>query len=174
MNQLTTVQNDITPREQRATHLLNSIKWRKGRLKDEFIGLGLDLLAFYEDHYWTELGLDNFETFLALPEVNLSTSLGYDLVRIGALVVAGFPIEKFSQIGISNLRLILPKLETGEEIEKWLDLAEGLTWRDLDNEVGDKDTQTYTGRGMLENIIAELRAKDEFWQAPVKVHVQTI
>jgi len=171
---ITTIKNDITPRERRATHLQNYIRWRRGRIKDEFIGMGVDLLEFYESGLWVELKLNNFEAFLSTPEINLSTSLGYDLVRIGALLAAGFPIEKFAQIGISNLRLILPKLEAGEEIQKWLDLAEELTWRDLNDEMNDKNTQTYTGRGMLENIITELREKNEFWEIPVKVYIQTI
>ncbi len=172
--QLTTVKNDITPREQRATHLQNFIKWRRGKIKDEFIGMGIDLLEFYQSGLWTELQLDSFEQFLVTPEVNLSVSLGYDLVRIGALVATGFPAEKLAKIGISNLRLILPKLEEGEDAEKWLDLAEELTWRDLDNEVHDKDTHTYSKTGPLTILIEELHSRGEFWSGDVSLHVRTL
>lgn len=182
MNNLLAIQNDTTPREQRALALCNIIHWRKERIANEFIGLGLDLLEMYEGKLWTELGYDNFSMLLASPEIDIATTMGYDLVRVGRLVLQGFfPIQEIGQIGLSKMRLFLPIIENPpddkQEWEEWVEKAKTLTWDDFRREVrGDDDYEDtrYSGRGMLTNVVRDMKNYPELWEHEVQVRVRTL
>ena len=183
MSQLPAVaNNDATPREQRAIGLCNIIKWRKGRIANEFVGLGLDLLEMYDQQYWNELGYDNFVVLLTSPEIDIAATLGYDLVRIGKLVLRGsFPVQEMGQIGLSKMRLFLPIIEHPPEDEQewaeWVEKAKSLTWEDFRREVrGDDNYEDarYSGRGMLTNIVTDLKKYPELWEHEVSVRVRTL
>ena len=175
-------QSDSTPREQRALALCNIIKWRKQRIANEFVGLGLDLLEMYEKQYWNELGYDNFSMLLASPEIDLSSTMGYDLVRIGRLVLQGFfPVQEMGQIGLSKMRLFLPIAENPpndkQEWGEWVEKAKSLTWDDFRREVrGDDDYEAarYSGRGMLAEVVEDMRKHPELWEREVQVRVRTL
>jgi len=162
-------------REAQALWYQTLIHEDRTEIERRFIRISRSLWAIYSEGFWVELGLDNFEQFLKLPEVDIAVSVGYSLKTIGQLLEQGTITEQRAvEIGPSKLRALLPAIkENPDNIEELLDKASTLNYLDLADEVSGKEISYYRGKGMLPDLIDELKGKPEFWVDEVTLNAKT-
>jgi len=167
-----------TGRESRIESIEQEINLHKQAISDEFIQLGRLLWEVHHNKLYLERGLNSFEDWLDSPDVDMSRTLGYDLIRLTNLIASGFPAHGVVEIGVSKARLLLPILENQpDDTAEWIAKAQTLSWRDLRREVrGDDDYEDarYSGRGMLTEVVKDMKNYPELWEHEVQVRVRTL
>lgn len=162
-------------REARALFIQQDIQIRKADIEKNFIAIAKDLWEAYREQQWEPLGFGNFEEYLNSPEIDISKSLGYGLRQLGQFLEDGTVDEAWAlRVGTSKVRALLPKLKEGKDIEEWMATAEVLSNLDLQDAVAGREIARYSGQGPLEELIKELRTKEEFWLDEVSLHVRTL
>lgn len=165
----------INMREARALFLQQGIRNCKVAIEENLTQICLGLWEFYKNQLWTELGYDSFEQLLYSPEIDLSRSVGYSYKELGRCLEEGIiDADWLMRAGTSKARALLPKLcSDNEDIEEWKLAAEELSTADLQIAVTGKEVFFYHGKGMLSDLIDELRDRPEFWETDVTLHAKT-
>ena len=165
----------INLREGKALWYQTLIHEDRAEIEKRFIRISRSLWAIYSEGFWVELGLDNFEQLLKSPDIDIAVSVGYSLKTIGQLLEQGIITEERAiEIGPSKLRALLPAIkENPDGIEELLDKASELNYLDLVDEVSGKEVAYYRGKGMLPDLIDELKGRPEFWVDEVTLNAKT-
>ena len=144
-------------------------------IEKRFVRISRSLWAVYSQAYWDELGYDNFEQLLKSPGIDIAVSVGYSLKTIGQLLEQGTITEQQAvEIGPSKLRALLPAIkENPENINELLDKATELNYLDLVDEVSGKEVAYYRGKGLLTDLIQELKKREEFWVGEITLSAKT-
>lgn len=163
-------------RKARALYIQICITADRTEIEKCFIRMSKNLWTFYSEGYWAELGYANFSEFLRAPEIDLVPSIGYSLKEIGKHLAEGLFSEKRAlEIGPSKMRTLLPAIKDNpDNIDEWLDRATELNNLDLMDAVCGKEISRYAGEGPLEDLIIELRSREEFWSGDVSLRVRTL
>ena len=178
--QLDTGEITVPLRSAQALWYQEDIMIRKSAIEENFIEIAKDLWCVYKEGYWAELGYDNYTMFLSGPDVDLSKSVGYALKTMGSMLEDGTIDEiQALSIGTSKMQTLLPILTNEEDKEvkqEWLDRAEVLNNLDLMDEVAGKEINRYSGSGLLEELLDELRieSKEVFWNERVHLRIRTV
>lgn len=100
-----------------------------------FLHMGRLLKENRDKKFYAPLGYDTFEDFIGSPEVAMSRSMVFDLIRAVEVFIdkLGRPPDELAQVGISKLSAIVPVVE--KDPEEWLSKAKELSRSDLQDEV---------------------------------------
>lgn len=114
----------------------------KERVGKNFLILGRLLKKNRDEKHFVELGYDTFEDFLGAPEVSLSRSMVFDLIRAVEIFLDGLgrPLNELAAIGISKLSAIAKEDPSGSPVvyqdpDEWIGKAQALSRSDLNEEV---------------------------------------
>ena len=104
-----------------------------------FLQLGAKLSQFKEIRGWTALQHPTFESYLADPDVDISRSLAFKLIRVHELFVIFYecPPDILLQAGYNKLELIGPHVHS-LNVEEWVNKAAALSRSDLREELREK------------------------------------
>lgn len=92
------------------------------------------LYAFHEGGYWSDIGYDTLDEFLAQPELGISRSQFFQMTRTwrDLVVVRNVEPKELEAVEPSKAKEVLPAIRRGDvEVEDALDDAKGLGARDL-------------------------------------------
>lgn len=111
---------------------------------NSFINVGVNLKAANDAKEWQALGMRNFTEYCS--QFDMSDALAYDLIRIAEMSLA-FPDyrERMLDVGISKMRLLLPKFDDGasdDQVDTLLEMASERTWKDLRSELHSSEQDT--------------------------------
>lgn len=108
-------------------------------IRTAWVLLGGYLCEFVEERMWEPLGLETLEEWLASPEVELSRTDVFRVVRVyrGLVLERGVSPEELHGLSAGKLDVLLPALKAGRiDTDEALSQARALTRRDLVAEHG--------------------------------------
>lgn len=119
----------------RINQFRESIKDRISAIERNYLALGRDLFLVHDQSLYTEWGYPTFASYLE-QEVGIQRRKGERLRQIWKTFVKAFGIDKerFLKIRYSNLLQIL-SIVNRENVEEWIDLAEVLHYKQLQDRV---------------------------------------
>ena len=108
----------------------------KCEIAKNFLTLGKLLKECLDEGYWKLLGSESFEAYVAQPEIALSRSYAYQVVKLYEVYVQklGLATETLQAIGPHRLIRLLPAAEDGRFDEEMLGKAASLSLSDLETE----------------------------------------
>ncbi len=85
----------------------------KGEIARNFVHLGRLLKESLDNDYWKLLGHDSFEAYVATPDIALSRSYAYQVVKLYTVYVEqmGMADDLLTRIGPSRLIAMLPSAQ---------------------------------------------------------------
>jgi hypothetical protein len=92
------------------------------------------LYAFHEAGYWSALGYDSLDEFLAQPDLGISRSQFFKMTKTwrDLVVVKKLPASDLKEIEPTKVREVVPAIMRGDvSPEDALDDAKGLSFRDV-------------------------------------------
>jgi len=114
----------------------------KGQVGRDFLVLGRLLKENRDKRYFKALGYDTFEDFLGSPDIAMSRSMVFDLIRAVEVFIDKLarPMDELAPIGISKLSAIAKDDKAGQpvvyqDVEEWMSKAKELSRSDLLEEV---------------------------------------
>jgi len=110
-------------------------------INETFLDLGRVLRTIHDERLYVQLGYDTFESYIASPEVSLSRTLVYRLLRAVKIVESGLVPEETAQaIGVSKLDAIAPYIEKAppDTVTEVLVEAQSLSYRDLNERLRER------------------------------------
>lgn len=139
---ITVVVSDDIELGERAHLNYGGILEAKGQVGRDFLVLGRLLKENRDKKYFKALGYDTFEDFLGSPDIAMSRSMVFDLVRAVEVFIDKLarPIEELAAIGISKLSAVAKDDKAGlpvvyQDPEEWMSKAKELSRSDLLEEV---------------------------------------
>jgi hypothetical protein len=112
----------------------------KGAIARDFVTLGRLLKECLDNSYWKILGHDSFEAYVATPEIALSRSYAYQVVKLFKVYVEDMGLSEgdLTRIGPSRLIAMLPWATDwrGENGGDLMSDAEHLSLSDLSEKYG--------------------------------------
>lgn len=113
----------------------------KGQVGRDFLVLGRLLKENRDKRYFHALGYETFEDFLGSPDIAMSRSMVFDLIRAVEVFIDKLarPIEELAAIGISKLTTVAKDDKEGQplvlqDVEEWMGKAKELSRSDLQEE----------------------------------------
>ena len=133
---MTNEETSVIEQANSAHALLEELILAKYNIAANYLVIGGILSKIRRDGLFKMLGCDSFNEFLGMPEVKLKHSKANYLAHIYELykVKLGVDDSRLLKIGIANLNLIAPVVESDKE--EWLSKAESLSSSDLRIELG--------------------------------------
>ena len=130
---------DLTKREAEALskaafRLEVGIKKSFARIHESWWTLSRQLYEFHEGGYWSVLGYDTLEEFLAQPDLGMSRRSFFQMTKLWRDLVVTRQIEPdtLADIEPSKVALVTPALMKGDvSVEDALGDARDLGWRDV-------------------------------------------
>lgn len=108
----------------------------------DFLVLGRLLKENRDKKYFKALGYDTFEDFLGSPDIAMSRSMVFDLIRAVEVFIDKLarPMDELAEVGISKLSAIAKDDKDGQpvvyqDVEEWMGKAKELSRSDLLEEV---------------------------------------
>jgi len=138
------------PSEAAARHAYEVAQRIKGRvlaLRQTWIMLAEDLWEFHQAKLWADLGYENFEQWLAEPEVELGARYVYDLLAMWQQLVVQRGVEpsRLQELQVSKVREVLPAIRRGiVTVDEGLSDASTLKRSDLEERYRGKSSDGYT------------------------------
>lgn len=110
------------------THIINL----KGRITRSFLELAHFLKVNHDEKYYNVLGYDSFPEYLGTPEIGLSRSYAFKLIKCYEIWVEKYniPVANLQEIDVEKL-YIATTLIKGEDYEERLEQARTLSRSDL-------------------------------------------
>ena len=133
------MKSTLTTSKSRAYELHRDVVLCKHALTKNFLSLAERLYQIKEESLYEVLDYPSFASYLASPEVSLSTTTAYSLIDIYRTFLLELKVRESELIPIGRTKLerILPVI-TPENAEDWLSRAEMLSTGDLTKEVQKK------------------------------------
>ncbi len=134
-----------------------------------FLHIGERLHVFKEMRGWLVLGHPTFESYLADPDVDISRTLAFKLIRVHELFVDFFecPPDILLQAGYNKLELIGPHVHS-LNVDEWVNKAAVLSRSDLREEIreefGDDATPKLPTDYRTRYILARRRMHQKYWK----------
>lgn len=110
------------------THIINL----KSHITKSFLELAFFLKGNHDNKYYNVLGYDHFEEYLGTPEIGLSRSYAFKLIKVYEIWVEKYNIEveKLQDVDVEKLYIATTLIE-GEDYEERLEQARTLSRSDL-------------------------------------------
>jgi hypothetical protein len=96
--------------------------------------LAEELYAFHEGGYWSYLGYESLDEFLAQPDLGIKRSTFFQMTKVwrDLVVVKQLPVLKLRELEPSKVREVTPSIMRGEvKPEDAMDDVSGLSYRDI-------------------------------------------
>jgi hypothetical protein len=130
---------DMSPEERQARAELcfaleEAIKEAIAQGREALWVLGHNFHEFNEQHGWTALGIETCEEWLAQPDINITKSQYYRMIRRHKemVIARNVPMETLVQLEPSKLDMVLPSIEMGKiTLEEGIGDLTSLGARDL-------------------------------------------
>lgn len=133
---------DLETSADRAWNLHNRVLRCVSAMNEMFLELGRALRTIHDERLYVALGYSTFEAYIASPEIALSRTLVYRLLRTVRIVDAGIIEPTTAQeIGVSKLDAIAPYIERAqsrEEVQELVSDAKSLSFRDLNERLRER------------------------------------
>lgn len=117
-----------------AFDLERKIKAAAAKVHESWWDLSQALYEFHDRGYWSALGYESLDEFLAQPELGISRSQFFQMTKLwrDLVVVKQLPAENLKALEPSKVREVAPSIMRGEvKVEDALDDAASLSFRDV-------------------------------------------
>ena len=110
------------------THIINL----KSHITKSFLELAFFLKISHDEKYYNTLGYDSFQEYLGTPEIGLTRSWAFKLMKVYEIWIEKYsiPAEQIQDIDVEKL-YIATTLIKGEDFEERLEQARTLSRSDL-------------------------------------------
>ena len=110
------------------THIINL----KSHITKSFLELAHFLKVSHDEKYYNVLGYDSFNEYLGTPEIGLSRSYAFKLIKVYEVFVEkhNVPVDQLQDVDVEKL-YIATTLIKGEDYEERLEQARTLSRSDL-------------------------------------------